>query len=274
MVAEPALRRVALVVHPTRRIDGALATLTGWAADHGVDVVQLAVDGTRLREVRRQVRSRRAIWSSPSAATARCSASLRAAAPQGAPVLGVACGSLGALTAVAADDISEALDSVRAGAWRARSLPALAIGPEDAPDDWAANDFVVVRRGAGQLVADVVVDDELYGAWPATGWWWPPRWARAPTRWRRAARCWRPGRPPSSARRSPCTAAARRRSWSGRRRGDIDVHPGFAGFDVEVDGREREGRSAASVWPCIATSSRWSRSRRRAVAWRACASGG
>src|SRR4051794_17783630 len=89
-------------------------------------------------------------------------ASLRAAAAQGAPVLGVACGSLGALTAVAADGIAGALDRVWAGDWTARSLPALAIGPADAPGDWAANDFVVVRRGAGQLVADIAVDDELY----------------------------------------------------------------------------------------------------------------
>ena len=50
----------------------------------------------------------------------------------------------------------------RAGDWTARRLPALAIHPEGAPDEWAVNDFVAVRRGAGQLVAEVSVDDELY----------------------------------------------------------------------------------------------------------------
>jgi NAD+ kinase len=123
-------------------------------------------------------------------------ASLRAAAAQGAPVLGVACGSLGALTAVAADGIAAALDRVWAGDWTARSVPALAIGPADAPDDWAANDFVVVRRGAGQLVADIVVDDELYARLAGDG-------LVVAT-----------ARRPSSARRWPCTGAARRRWWS------------------------------------------------------------
>ena len=42
-------------------------------------------------------------------------AALRAAAAQSAPVLGVACGSLGALTAVAADQLAEKLDRFWAG---------------------------------------------------------------------------------------------------------------------------------------------------------------
>ena len=54
----------------------------------------------------------------------------------------------------------------------------------------------------------------------------------------------------------------------------VDVHPGFAGFDVEVDGRQREGRERRFRWPCTATSSRWSPSVARAAASRACASGG
>ena len=38
----------------------------------------------------------------------------------------------------------------------------------------------------------------------------------------------------------------------------VDVHPGYAGFDVEIDGRRARGRGAdASAWPCIPTSSRW-----------------
>jgi NAD+ kinase len=44
----------------------------------------------------------------------------------------------------------------------ARRLPALEIDPTDAPDEWAVNDFVVARREAGQVIADVSVDDELY----------------------------------------------------------------------------------------------------------------
>ena len=52
---------------------------------------------------------------------------LRATASMDAPVLGVACGSLGALSAVSAEELAEALERVRAGDWIARSLPALAI---------------------------------------------------------------------------------------------------------------------------------------------------
>ena len=79
-----------------------------------------------------------------------------------APVLGVACGSLGALTAIPADRLGDALERVRAGDWTPRPLPALAIHPDGAADQWAVNDFVVARRGAGQVLADLYVDDELY----------------------------------------------------------------------------------------------------------------
>ena len=43
-----------------------------------------------------------------------------------------------------------------------RSLPALSVEAPGVPEDWAINDFVVLRGGAGQLAADVSVDGELY----------------------------------------------------------------------------------------------------------------
>ena len=95
---------------------------------------------------------------------------LRAAATTQAPVLGVACGSLGALSAVTADRFVDALGRVWAGDWTARSLPALAIDAAYGADDWAINDLVVVRRGAGQLVAEVAVDGELYVRLAGSGW--------------------------------------------------------------------------------------------------------
>jgi NAD+ kinase len=144
------VERIGLVIHPTRPVAGPLATANRWAAGHGIAVVELqgdaepgdlvialGGDGTVLH-------------------------ALRAAAPAGAPVLGVACGSLGALTAVTADALESALDRVLAGDWTARPLPALAIQPADGPSQWAINDFVALRRGGTQLVADVSVDGETY----------------------------------------------------------------------------------------------------------------
>ena len=55
-------------------------------------------------------------------------AALHAAAPVGRPVLGVACGSLGALTGATADKLDDALDRVAAGDWTPRALPALVAG--------------------------------------------------------------------------------------------------------------------------------------------------
>ena len=49
VAADPLPKRVALVVHPTRPVDGALATLSRWAGAHDVEVVQLAVNGNRRR---------------------------------------------------------------------------------------------------------------------------------------------------------------------------------------------------------------------------------
>ena len=178
-------------------------------------MVQLAVDGKRHREVAAPGTIQEGDLVVAVGGDGTVLASLRAAAAQGAPVLGVACGSLGALTAVAADGIADALERVWAGDWTARSLPALAIGPADAPDDWAANDFVVVRRGAGQLVADVIVDDELYvragrrraGGGHRAGLERVLDGGRRPGARGGHAR-------PSSAPRWPCTAAARRRWWS------------------------------------------------------------
>jgi NAD+ kinase len=90
-------------------------------------------------------------------------AALHAAALAGKPVLGVGCGSLGALTSVHASRIADGLDRVLEGDWRARRLPALRLESDvDEPALHALNDFVFIRGGAGQLSVSVSVDDELY----------------------------------------------------------------------------------------------------------------
>ena len=76
--------------------------------------------------------------------------------------MGVAYGSLGALTTVPTEQLSSGLDRFVAGEWRARRLPALNVLASEAPLASALNDLVLARRGGTQLILDVCVDGELY----------------------------------------------------------------------------------------------------------------
>jgi NAD+ kinase len=156
------LTRVALVVHPTRPVTGALETLARWAEKEGLEVVQIPGIGGWEREVAPRGELRPGDLVIAVGGDGTVLSALRAAAPVDAPVLGVACGSLGALTAVDADALNGALERVGRGDWTALRLPALAIHHGHARDEWAVNDFVVVRRGAGQALVNVYLDDELY----------------------------------------------------------------------------------------------------------------
>jgi NAD+ kinase len=74
------------------------------------------------------------------------------------PVLGVACGSLGALTSVKASELGEQLKRVAAGEAQPRALPALSVTRDGEPLGDAFNDLVVVRGGAGQVILDIDSD--------------------------------------------------------------------------------------------------------------------
>ncbi|HET6507570.1 MAG TPA: NAD(+)/NADH kinase [Baekduia sp.] len=153
--------RIGVVVHPHRDLDEALATLRGWAAGHGEEIVQIRVEGQE-----RQV--------APLGDPADCDliaavggdgttlAALHAGAPHGLPVLGIACGSLGALTATHAGELTVALDRFAAGAWEARALPGVAVAVDGHAPKIALNDLVVVRKGANQVVVGVEIDDEPF----------------------------------------------------------------------------------------------------------------
>jgi NAD+ kinase len=136
--------------------------LERWAEEHGVEVVQIATAGGAERALAQKGELAKGDLVVTLGGDGTVLSALRAAAPLGVPVLGVACGSLGALTSVHADALEAAIERFRAGDWTARRLPALAITPAGAPAEWAVNDFVVVRHGAGQILVDVSVDDELY----------------------------------------------------------------------------------------------------------------
>jgi len=155
------VKRIGLVVHPSREIEFPLSTLKRWAEERGIDVVQV-----RARGAMRMV--------APLGEVGACDlvvaiggdgtvlTALRAAAEHATPVLGIACGSLGALSAVMAGQTAEALDSFAAGSWSRRTLPALEASVEGEKMAWSINDFVLVRRVLGQLIVDVTVGDELY----------------------------------------------------------------------------------------------------------------
>jgi NAD+ kinase len=162
---------------------------------------------------------------------------LRAAAPREAPVLGVACGSLGALAAVHADRLDRALERVRGGDWVARRLPALEIHVADAPDEWAVNDFVIVRRGAGQVVVDVSVDEELYVRLAGDG-------LIVASPLGSSAYSMAAGGPLLAAgtRALVCTPLAMHGGSApplvvpATANVRVEIHPSFAGFNVEIDG--------------------------------------
>jgi NAD+ kinase len=155
------LERVGVIVHPSRSIGRPLRQLRGWAGSRGADVVQIPVyaneppvahegdpgdcdlivsiggDGTML-------------------------AAIRAAVAVDRPVLGVACGSLGVLTAVGPSELPDALDRFREGAWVARRLPALDVARDGRPGLFAFNDIAVVRAGIGQIRVASRVDGALF----------------------------------------------------------------------------------------------------------------
>jgi NAD+ kinase len=233
-------RRVALVVHPTRDVASALDAVADWARADGIDVVQLAVPGSTERAL------------APNAAPAdgdllvalggdgTVLAALRAAATVDAPVLGVACGSLGALSAVTTEDLPGVLGRVAAGDWSPRTLPALAVEPDGAPHGWAVNDVVLNRRGAGQLVVDLTVGDELYVRIAGDG-------LIVATSTGSSAYSMAAGGPILAAGTEAfvCTPVAMHGGSAppvvvpADVEVTAEVHPGFAGFELEIDGHEQ-----------------------------------
>jgi NAD+ kinase len=142
-----------------------LETLRRWTATHGLELVQLrAADGQPDHQP----------TVAPPGEVSACDVvaaiggdgtvltALHVAAKTHAPVLGVACGSLGALSTVSAAELEAGLDRFAAGEWVPRRLPALAIRTPEGHAGHAINDLVVIRRGASQLIVDVSVGADLY----------------------------------------------------------------------------------------------------------------
>src|SRR3954469_7801746 len=229
--------RIDLVVHPSRPIAAALEPIERWAAKRGFGIVQLRPDEGVCREVAAAGVIEPGDLVVALGGDGTVLSALRVAAPVDAPVLGVACGSLGALTAVDADGVEQALERVHSGDWTARRLPALAIHPAHGPDAWAVNDFVVARRGGGQVGAEVSVDGELYARLAGDG-------LIVATPLGSSAYSMAAGGPLLVAG-TPAVVCTPLAMHGGSApplvvptpaRLQVKVQPGFAGFDVEIDG--------------------------------------
>jgi NAD+ kinase len=166
---------------------------------------------------------------------------LHAAAKTHTPVLGVACGSLGALTTVSPAELREGLDRYAAGDWLPRRLPAIAVGTAEGRVACAINDLVVVRRSASQLVVGVSVGDDLYARLAGDG-------VVVATPVGSSAYSMAAGGPliAESTNAFVCAPLAMHGGCApplvvpADRHVVLDVDPGHGGFDLEIDGRRME----------------------------------
>jgi NAD+ kinase len=161
-------RQVGLVVHPTRRIEGVLEELGAWASAHGLRVGQVPVPG-QTRQVADPVEPEACDMLLSIGGDGTTLIALHAGAPSSRPVLGVACGSIGALTSVTADRLSWALDQVATGRWTPVSIPALELTWGEEHGELAINDVVIIRDGPGQTFVSITVDDVPYARMAGDG---------------------------------------------------------------------------------------------------------
>jgi NAD+ kinase len=154
-------RRIGLVVHPSRTVDEPLRLVREWTEDHGVEMVQVpaAYSQRRVAEEGDPGASDLIVSIGGDGTTL---AALRSAAAAHRPVLGIACGSLGALATVAVPDVTRSLDRFSHGDWRPRVVPALAVTRAEGEPLFALNDVAIVRAGGGQVRVTAHVDGSLY----------------------------------------------------------------------------------------------------------------
>jgi NAD+ kinase len=161
-------KQIAVVVHPSRDISRPLDAVRAWSARHSVDVVQVAVPGQarRVAEVGDPAACQLIV---AIGGDGTMLAALRAGAPLGCPVLGVASGSLGVLASVTVDDVGAALDRFCQGRWSPQGLPALDVERKGEDDIFALNDISVVRHSAGQVRITASVDGTPFGRFAGDG---------------------------------------------------------------------------------------------------------
>jgi NAD+ kinase len=162
------VERVGVVVHPSRAIEQPLSRLREWTASHDAQLVQIAVPG-REREVAEEGRPEDCDLIVAIGGDGTMLAAIRAAALADRPVLGVACGSLGALTTVTTGGLARALDRFEEGDWSPLELPALEVTLAEGDTLLALNDIAIVRSGQGQIRVIAKLDGALYGRFAGDG---------------------------------------------------------------------------------------------------------
>lgn len=161
------MKRIGLVVHPRRDLDVPLAAVRGWAAARDIDVVQVPMDGVE-RAVAEPGDEGTCDVLVALGGDGTTLAALHAGARVSRPVLGVACGSLGALTATFADGVEQALQAFADGRFNRRLLPAIAVSAEGVTHH-AINDVVLVRKGASQIAVTIDVNGDRFVAFAGDG---------------------------------------------------------------------------------------------------------
>ncbi|HUJ34300.1 MAG TPA: NAD(+)/NADH kinase [Solirubrobacteraceae bacterium] len=164
----PRPRRVGILVHPTRNLDEPLRLLREWTQQRGIDVVQIGAPYPQ-RPVAAEGDPADCDLIVSIGGDGTTLAALRAGAVADRPVLGIACGSLGALANVSVPDAPRALERFTRGEWHPRSFPALSIARADGDTLFALNDLSVVRGGGGQVRLTALVDGTLFARMAGDG---------------------------------------------------------------------------------------------------------
>jgi NAD+ kinase len=228
------MKRVGVLVHPTRPVQNAVEILERWTEDRGLELVQISTGGPLVAPAGEVTACDLVAAIGGDGTTLKA---LHAAARTGTPVLSVACGSLGILTTVPENELRAALDRFAAGDWLARCVPALDVEAGGAHVAWAINDLVLARRGGAQLIVEVCVDGELYVRTAGDG-------IVVATAVGSSAYSMAAGGPLLAAgtHASVCTPLAMHGGCApplvvpDNREVTIEIHPGHGGFDPEVDG--------------------------------------
>jgi NAD+ kinase len=155
------LRRLGLIVHPTRALDGVLSELHEWAHAREIEVGQVRIEG-QSRVVADPVEAGDCDLLVALGGDGTTLTALHAGARTGRAVLGVACGSVGVLTSVAAEHAIPGLEAVEADQAKVVDVPGVQVTAASGAVAVAINDLTVIRDGPNQLIVSIVVDDVLY----------------------------------------------------------------------------------------------------------------